>query len=323
MSGFDPAAITLILAGLADALIGDPWDWPHPVRVMGTAIAMYSQWSLQRFFSPRQQRFAGIVLGLVMVVGSGAIAGGLIYLSLQTARLLGMGLAVILLASCFAQRSLSDAARDVLQPLERGDLETARSHLARYVGRDTEKLDPADILRAVLETVSENATDGVMAPLFYALLGALISPVYSVAFAIAYKAASTLDSMVGYRELPYRYLGWFSARLEDTLTWLPCRLTVATVALQSGQPLQVWRLCLRDAAADPSPNAGWSECAYAAALQVQLGGVNRYGGVVKVKPYLGDASRKITPAAIAEALRLTRNSFWLWLILGVILLWLR
>lgn len=312
--------ITLILAGLVDALIGDPWEWPHPVKVMGHVITTYSQWSLQKHDAAWKQRLSGIVLALLVIVGSSTIAGGLVCLSLQISWLLGVGLAVILLASCFAQRSLGEAAKDVLRPLQQGDLAVARSQLARYVGRDTADLDQAEILRAVLETVSENATDGVMAPLFYALVGALISPVCSVAFAFAYKAASTLDSMVGYREPPYRDLGWFSARLEDGLTWLPCRLTVATIALQSGRPLRVWRLCRQDAIADPSPNSGWSECAYAATLRVQLGGVNRYRGVTKVKPLLGSPDRDITPAVVAEALKLTRHSFWLWLSLGLVAL---
>ncbi|NEQ33699.1 MAG: cobalamin biosynthesis protein CobD [Leptolyngbya sp. SIO4C5] len=312
--------MTLLSASFVDTFVGDPWGWPHPVSVMGSAIARYSQWSLQQFASPAGQRLSGVVLALGLMGGSGAIAAGLVNYSSQVNGFLGIGLATILLASCLARRSLGDAAQAVLQPLQQGDLATARSRLSRYVGRDTDLLGEADILRAVLETVSENTTDGVMAPLFYALLGALISPAGAVALAIAYKAASTLDSMVGYRELPYRDLGWFSARSEDVLTWLPCRLTVATIALLSWQPRRVWRLCWRDAIADPSPNAGWSECAYAAALGVQLGGVNRYRGVIKVKPRLGNAEREITPAVIAEALRLTRNSFWLWLIVGILIL---
>ncbi len=112
---------------------------------------------------------------------------------------------------------------------------------------------------------------------------------------MAYKAASTLDSMVGYREVPYTYLGWFSAKLEDGLTWLPCRLTVLTLSLLSGKPLHIWKICQRDAPQDPSPNSGWSECAYAAVLGVQVGGINHYRGIEKHKPLLGDVTHPITP----------------------------
>ncbi|PSR15774.1 cobalamin biosynthesis protein, partial [filamentous cyanobacterium CCP3] len=158
-----------------------------------------------------------------------------------------------------------------------------------------------------------------LAPLFYALVGAF-SPLGGVPVALAYKAASTLDSMVGYREAPYTHLGWFSARLEDRLTWLPCRLAVLTVALLSGRPRHVLRLCRRDAPADPSPNAGWSECAYAAALGVQLGGQNVYRGQLKEKPLLGDATVPITGDRIDQALALTRRAFLLWMGLGVTVL---
>ena len=140
------------------------------------------------------------------------------------------------------------------------------------------------------------------------------------AVAIAYKAASTLDSMVGYREPPYTHIGWASARTEDGLTWLACRCAVGSIGLLSGQPSRVWSLCHRDAIADPSPNSGWSECAYAAALGVQLGGPNTYCGQTKLKPLLGDPNQAISPTIIHQALRLTRHVFLTWLLLASILL---
>ncbi|MCA1995555.1 MAG: adenosylcobinamide-phosphate synthase CbiB, partial [Coleofasciculus sp. S288] len=179
------------------------------------------------------------------------------------------------------------------------------------------KLDEPDILRAILETVTENATDGVTAPLFYAIVGACLPGVGSVPLALAYKAASTLDSMIGYRREPYKDLGWFSAKLEDTLTWLPCRLTAITLALLSGKPQDVWRLCWRDAPKDLSPNSGWSECAYAAILGVQVGGTNWYQGVAKHKPLLGDPIYPITPTKIYQALQLTQYCCLIWLGLAI------
>jgi adenosylcobinamide-phosphate synthase len=119
--------------------------------------------------------------------------------------------------------------------------------------------------------------------------------------------------MVGYRVEPYTDLGWFSAKLEDLLTWLPCRFTVITLALVSGKPHKVWHLCLRDAPKDPSPNSGWSECTYAAILGVQLGGTNWYQGVAKDKPLLGEPVHPITPEKIYQALGLTRYCVLIWL----------
>lgn len=306
-------AIVLGLAAGLDYVLGDPWHWWHPVQGMGWAIANYTQLGLKGLQQPGALRLAGVGLGLGLIVGSGVLGWAIVTVATWMHPWFGILIEVILLASCFAARSLRDAAVDVLQPLQAGNLEEARSRLSRYVGRDTEQLSAAEILRAVLETVTENATDGVMAPLFYALLGSVLPGVGSVPLALAYKAASTLDSMVGYRAAPYTDLGWFSAKTDDVLTWLPCRFTVLTLALLSGKPFQVWRICQRDAPKDPSPNSGWSECAYAAILGVQVGGVNWYKGVAKPKALLGDAIAPITADHIYQALQLTRWNVLLWL----------
>ncbi|MEL6326825.1 MAG: adenosylcobinamide-phosphate synthase CbiB [Cyanobacteria bacterium J06626_23] len=316
-----PALVLVLGVGL-DAALGDPWHWPHPVQVMGGFIQQGSRFGLHWTSSPLGQRLWGGVLALILILGSGGITAFTILWVSRWSELAGIGLETIWVASCLAERSLRDAAKDVLEPLQQSDLPVARQRLARYVGRDTDRLDTSAVLRAVVETVSENATDGVLAPFFYAALGALLG-VGSVPLAMAYKAASTLDSMVGYRRAPYTYLGWFSARLEDGLTWLPCRLVVGTLALLSRRPVHLWRLCYRDARADPSPNAGWSECAYAAALGIQLGGWNHYQGQRTFKPYLGDAQHPITTATVHRALRLTRWSLYLWVGAMVLMLGLR
>ncbi|MEM8806112.1 MAG: adenosylcobinamide-phosphate synthase CbiB [Cyanobacteria bacterium P01_G01_bin.38] len=320
----------VLAAAFLDFVLADPWHWPHPVQAMGGIISGYAKVCIQLNPPPWMMRLLGILLAGLLIGGSGLFSAAVIdwvhrglgdSLGKGLGSWLGGGLEVIWLASCFAGRSLRRAARDVLVPLAQNDLATARQRLAQYVGRDTDDLSRSEILRAVLETVSENATDGVLAPLFYALLGALLG-LGSVPLAMAYKAASTLDSMVGYRRAPYTHLGWFSARLEDGLTWVPCRLMVLTIGVLSGRPRFVWRVCGRDAIADPSPNAGWSECAYAAALGVQVGGENVYKGEVIQKPKLGIAERPIEPVVIEQALNLTRYSFLLWLGIGILGLWL-
>ena len=301
----------LVIAAGLDYLIGDPWGWPHPVRVMGWTINRFTRFAFKHHSFLK--RWFGVVLAVGLVSGSGLVGWLIVWGTSWLHPILGIATESILLASCFAAKSLRMSAQEVLQSLESSNIIQARTNLSRYVGRDTENLAEPEILRAVLEMVAENATDGVMAPLFYALVGASIPVVGSVPLALAYKAASTLDSMVGYREAPYTDLGWFSARLEDVLTWLPCRLTVLTLTLLSGKPKQVWQICRRDAIKDPSPNSGWSECAYAVSLDVQLGGTNWYRQVAKHKPILGNPIHPITPARIDQALELTRYSFLIWL----------
>jgi adenosylcobinamide-phosphate synthase len=304
--------IVLAIASLLDYLIGDPWNWLHPVQVIGWGIQHYSLFVLKRWQHPKVLKAWGVILAIGIPSLSGLATWLIVFAARSLHPILGIATESILLASCFAGRSLRRSAQDVLKPLLSGDLPTARTQLSLYVGRDTADLSQPEIFRAILETVTENATDGVFAPLFYAIVGAFL-PIGSAPLAMTYKAFSTLDSMVGYREAPYTDLGWCSARLEDALTWIPCRLNVLTLSLLSGKPRHVWQICQRDAPQDPSPNAGWSECAYAAILGVQMGGVNRYKGVVKSKPLLGDATRSITPQTIEQAMSLTRTCFLIWL----------
>jgi adenosylcobinamide-phosphate synthase len=303
----------LLIAAYLDYLIGDPWGWLHPVQVMGWGINWFTQIALKYCQQSSSRRIAGVVLfwGTILSVG------GVSWLVIYACEWVHPGLSIVVqsiaLASCFAGRSLRRAAEDVLAAIDPEDLSLARSKLSMYVGRDTDQLSIAEIDRAILETVTENAIDGVLAPLYYAIVGLFIPAVGAVPLAMAYKAASTLDSMVGYRREPYADIGWFSAKAEDLLTWLPCRLTVLTLSLISGKPVTVWQLCWRDANQDPSPNSGWSECAYAAALGVQVGGINYYRGEVQEKPLLGDDLQPITADIIQQALKLTRYSFILWL----------
>jgi adenosylcobinamide-phosphate synthase len=323
-----PNFLILIFAASLDRLIGDPVNWLHPVQVMGWMISQFTNLVLIEDpnshnrvprFSPLIMKMLGIVLGMSLILGSGVVSWLIAIAAAKVHPILAIAVSSILLAACFAGRSLRDAAESVLAVLQTGNIENARQELSRYVGRDTEGLTELEILRAVLETVTENAIDAVTSPLFYALIGSALFNSGGVALAIAYKAVSTLDSMVGYRESPYTDLGWFSAKTDDVLTWLPCRLTVLTLALLSGKPLYVWQICDRDAKQDPSPNSGWSECVYAAILQVQLGGENRYRGVVKQKPLLGDAIEAIAAPKISQALKLTRICFLIWLSFAIVL----
>lgn len=307
------------LASILDYLIGNPKNWYHPVQLIGWIIEKSVNFVIHQTENKTVRKIAGVILGLVLVLGSGVITWLIIYLLSRVNFWLGFVFQVILLASCFAGRSLSDAAEDVLSALKENNLSEARHRLSFYVGRDTDNLSTEEIYRAVLETVSENATDGVTAPLFYALLGSFIPIVGCVPSAIAYKTLSTLDSMIGYKREPYQDIGWFSAKWEDYITWLPCRLTVLTLGLISLNPIYNIKECRKYAIQDPSPNSGWSEGIYAVILKVQLGGENSYQGVKKFKPLLGKPEREIDEKVIKKALFLTHSCFLLWLLLGVLI----
>ncbi len=314
--------IILLLAALTDYIVGDPWGWLHPVQVMGWFISRYCHFTLSICQGKWGRRFLGFMLGMGLIFSSGILGWSISLIKYHFVPFVGIFLEIITLASCFAGRSLRLAALDVLTPLKERNIDLAREKLSQYVGRDTENLSPAEIWRAVLETISENATDGVTAPLFYAIVGAFFPRVGSIALALAYKAASTLDSTVGYQREPFRDIGWFSAKLEDVLTWIPCRLTIITLAILSRKPRKVLSICYRDAPQDPSPNSGWSECVYAAILGVQLGGKNSYQGIIKEKPLLGNPINPITCDTIEKALTLTRTCCLIWLGLGLSGLWL-
>jgi adenosylcobinamide-phosphate synthase len=277
-------------------------------------------------------RLAGGLITLLLVGGSG-LAGWAVE------RLAPTPLLVVALASALAGRSLEQAVVGVLKALPNSvqpvqdqtddagyksrlaALRPARRALAWIVGRDTADLDAPEILRALAETASENGVDGLFAPLFWMLLGAglwNLNPTWPGPLALAwgFKAASTLDSMLGYRRGRLRWLGTAGARLDDLLVWLPCRLVAMSLPLAAGQPgrcLGVLAAARRDGATDPSPNAGLSQAAYAHVIGVQLGGSNRYGGQIRQKPLLAAGLAAPDQAAVLQMLQLNRRLELLWL----------
>jgi adenosylcobinamide-phosphate synthase len=304
--------------------VGDPQGWLHPVQVMGWAIkrlrGLAEGWAGDR---PVRLRLAGVLITL-LVVGSSLGAGASIELLARRWPLLGLPLLLISLASALAGGSLDRAVRAVLDALP--DLPLARDRLAWIVGRDVSDLTKDDVLRAAAETASENAVDGLFAPLFWMLTGTLLPALTSLGWlpgplslAWAFKASSTLDSMLGYRHGRLRWLGTAGARLDDLLTWLPCRLVAFGLGLLQGRPLALLRLSLQEGAPDPSPNAGVSQAAYAHAVGVQLGGTNRYGGRLVVKPLLGQGMGPVTAASVRSVLAWSRRLEILWLLVSLVI----
>jgi len=305
----------VLLACAVDRLCGDPRWCPHPVVVMGWGIArlrgLGEHWAQD---NPARLRCAGGLITLLLVGLSSAAGWAVVALVQQTPPGSGLhwaaqALVVIALASALAGRSLEQAVQDVLAVLQQGDLSLARRRLGWIVGRDTETLSEAEVIRALAETASENAVDGLFAPLFWMLVGACLGQ--PLALAWGFKAASTLDSMLGYRRGRLRWLGTAGARLDDLLVWLPCRL----VALSLGQ----LGPALRDGAPDPSPNAGVSQAAYARAVGVQLGGLNQYGGQQRCKPLLAEGCPAPDATSVLRMLELSRRLELLWLLLAVVL----
>lgn len=304
--------IALTLAVLIDLIIGDPPNWPHPVRWMGSLIAKLDK-ALNK---GKMKKLTGIVMVLIVlsIIGSLAFLIVTFFYSLHIAA--GILVEAILISSAIAQKSLKEAAMTVYEPLEKGDMDEARKKLSYIVGRDTECLDEPEMVRAAVETVAENTSDGITAPLFWALIG-------GAPLALIYRAINTCDSMVGYRNEKYENFGWASARLDDIVNWIPSRMT--SICMLAGcRPLYVSKkkareIILRDAIKHPSPNSGWGEAAVAAILGVQLGGINYYKGMVSNRATMGDPLVKMEKAHILETNKIVSHTipiFLLWLWLG-------
>jgi adenosylcobinamide-phosphate synthase len=280
---WDSSAALLISAFLLDLAVGDPRWLPHPVVFMGKFIS-YGE-SLLRSGCARRAFLAGMALSLLLIALSAATAWTLIALFALLPRWLSFIATAALASTTLATRGLLDAVKLIEASLQGGDLNAAREKLSHIVGRETAHLNQDKVLSASLESLSESTCDGIVAPLFYLLLG-------GVPLAMAYKAVSTLDSMIGYRTERYFYFGKFAARLDDVMNFIPARLTalfivIATLAVRLN-PARALRVAWRDHANHLSPNAGYPEAALAGAFGIRLGGPNNYFGEEVHKPYLGD-----------------------------------
>jgi adenosylcobinamide-phosphate synthase len=299
-------ATLLVLCFVLDGLIGEPPWLPHPVTLIGKAIERGEVWLRPERSPPREEVLLGCGLVVGVVVGTYATAEiGLRSLA-AVSWVVGYAVTVFLGSLCLARRSLREHAEAVLAPLREGDLHRARVMLGRIVSRETAGLPERDIIRGTVESVAENSSDGVIAPLFYLALG-------GVPLALAYKAVSTLDSMIGYRTARYEYFGKAAARLDDVANLIPARLTAlavvgaAWVLQRFGRPFDchaAWAVTLRDGRKHASPNAGYPEAAFAGALGVRLGGPGRYFGAVVEKPAIGEARRPLSPEHISLSLML-------------------
>jgi len=300
-----------------DWLIGDPKWMPHPVRAMGWAITNGER-ILRRLDSGRRwELVTGGTLAVIVTATSALVAWRAIRMAYAREHTLGLLFEIWLGSACLATRNLLDESAQVIRTLDSGDLASARRQLARIVGRDTASLDESEICRAVIETLAESLSDGIIAPLFYFALG-------GVPIAIAYKAVNTLDSMIGHRDAKYLYFGRVAARLDDLANWIPARMTAILICIASAvvsgraSGLQAGRVWLRDGSHHASPNAGQAESAMAGALGVRLGGANYYDGDRIISPYFGAELRKPDLSQGNHALRIVTVAS----LLGFAAIWL-
>jgi adenosylcobinamide-phosphate synthase len=286
-------AMMIILAFSLDLSLGDPRWLLHPVEIIGSAITLLEKVLRRVTRSPVRERLGGLLLAVVVIFSTFFVSREIILLFHRWNAYLGFLTATYLLYTTFSLRSLLEHVLGVETPLKKGDLQGSREALSLIVGRDTEQLHEEEICRGALESLAENTSDGVIAPLFYAFIG-------GPPLAMAYKAVNTLDSMLGYRNEKYLYFGWAAARLDDLANYLPARLT-AVFFLAAGligrkisfkQAGKYWLLLLPEGKKHPSPNSGYPEAAAALLLNVRLGGTSYYQGIPSNRPVINAAGRK-------------------------------
>ncbi len=304
MDYFRMNALALLIGFALDLLIGDPEGWPHPVIWMGKYISFMEKKLRAR---GGNLRVSAVFLTVSPVLLSMAVAAlGLFLLSLLGKWALLAGMSVIAWTTLSA-KCLAKEGRGVQRALN-VSVEKGREQVSRIVGRDTTSLSGEEIICAAVETIAENTTDGVVSPMIYLLLG-------GPALAIGFKAASTLDSMVGYLDEKYRDIGWSSAHLDDALNFIPARLSgllmCAAAYLNGMDGKNAFRVMRRDHGNHLSPNCAWTEAPAAGAMRIQLGGTHTYFGKTVVKPTIGDADRLPQKEDIARANRLMYGTAFL------------
>lgn len=310
----------LAFSYLADLLFGDPEWFPHPVRLIGNFIKFLEKILRRKSqgLSRNAVRVKGALLALLVVALSSFCSFLFIFFMQYLNRYLGYAAGIFVAYTTLSVKDLRVKADHVLNSLEKGDLAGARKHLSRIVGRDTENLSEEDVARAVIECVSESTCDGIIAPLFYLIIG---GPV----LAIAYKSINTLDSMVAYKNDAYCDLGWFSAKLDDFANFIPARITgvliSASSAITGKNFVRALNMMIRDGRKHPSPNSGISEAAMAGALGIRIGGTSTYQGIVSEKPFIGDAIAGIKTSMVNESLKISFIASLIMVLSGALIKW--
>ncbi len=309
-----------ILAGcILDLLFGDPAGRFHPVCFIGKLISALENKLYRKSDPDRRKQSRGTCLTVLVIIITVLVTAGILVIALiagkNTGGFIYLILAALLCDSTLAVRDLRKESMQVASALNKG-LPDARRALSRIVGRDTENLDEAAVIRAAVETVAENTTDGAVSPLFFLFLG-------GPAAAMAYKAVNTMDSMIGYKNERYLHFGRAAAKLDDVLNFIPARIAallwIAAAGLCGEDMKGAWRIWRRDRLRHESPNSAQTESACAGSLQVALAGDAYYFGKLKKKPVIGDPVREITPDDIRRANRMMTVTSGLAMAAGMLL----
>ena len=294
-------AFLLPAAYLADHLAGDPEWFPHPVRLIGFAISRSESVLSRPDDTPAQSVLKGLLVAASIPAAAWLVTRALLRAARLQSPFLGDAAELALAWTTLAARNLQDEASSVERALHANNLPLARTRLARIVGRDTHSLNAQETSRALIETLAESASDGIIAPMFFLALG-------GAPLAMAYKAVNTLDSIIGHRTPRYLYFGKASARLDDAANFLPARLTALTLIAMAPNHVRAWRTWRKDRARHKSPNAGQPEAAMAGALGVRLGGSNTYNGELIAAAELGSTFPAPEAADARKAKKLTTRA---------------
>jgi len=309
--------IVFLGAYIVDIIVGDPRWIPHPVVIIGKFVSFLED--KIRHSSLMDKKKGGIILWFAVVIPVYFITWVAVEGCLLINPLFGVIVTILLASLTLATRSLFDESRVVIDALKNGNIVEARKKLSMIVGRDTENLSEEEILRAVIETVSENLSDGIVAPMFYLVIGGL-------PLAMAYKAVNTLDSMVGYKNERYGDIGCFSAKMDDIWNWIPARLTGLIIVIVSFilklNWMDSWRIMRRDGRNHSSPNSGIPEAAVAGSLAIQLGGKIQYFGELTNKPTIGDNIKKTDKENVKKTWIIMFASSLLMAFVCIIALWI-
>lgn len=307
--------VDIFAAFIIDAAAGDPQWFPHPVRIIGKYIKLFEKAARKATNSQMGLKITGVFLTITTVVISFTIPFFVLTMIKVQNVWIYYAVNIILLYTCLAARCLADEGTKIQNVLKNGSIEEARIKLSHIVGRDTERLDEEAIIRATVETISENTSDGVIAPLFYMTIG-------GAPLALAYKAINTLDSMVGYKNEEYKSFGWASAKLDDIVNFIPARITALLMVIAAFLLGYDWKgslsIFLRDRKKHNSPNSGCPESAVAGALGVQLGGTSTYFGKPYVKPTIGDKIRYLDRNDIIKTSRIMYTASCIYVLILVL-----
>ena len=292
-------ALALVLGFFIDLLVGDPRWLYHPVRIIGNGISFLES-CFRRWFPATQkgERMGGFLLVILICAGSALVPLGILYVAYEIHTLLGIGMETFFCYQMLAVKSLKQESMRVFEELEKGDLQGARYAVSMIVGRDTQSLDEAGVTKAAVETVAENTSDGIIAPLFYMAIGGPVLMFF-------YKGVNTMDSMVGYKNEKYLNFGRYAAKLDDILNYIPARISawlmIAGARVLGFDSKNAVKIFKRDRYNHASPNSAQTEAVMAGALDIQLAGNAYYFGKLCEKPTIGDAIRPVEKKDIPRA----------------------